>query len=905
MKALWSLVCTMILVTGHASCEAAPAEKETKQAMSENQAKYRDAALPIEQRIHDLVSRMTLEEKARQMDMYAGRAVRTDGEYDDAKAAAVIGDLGMGSIHDLYPPTAELANTLQRHAVERSRLGIPILFIEEGLHGIFAKGYTVFPQAIGLASTWNPDLAQEVGSAIAAEARACGVHMLLCPVLDLAWDPRWGRTEETYGEDPYLASRFAVAMVRGLQGDALTSDRSVVAEPKHFAAHGMPEGGRNCAPVRIGRRELHESLLPVFQAAFQQGGARAVMSAYHEIDGVPCTGNRWLLTDLLRDTWGFNGFVLTDLGAIRMLEDIHKTAASPRDAIRQAIHAGVDMQFYDYENDAFQRMVVELVRDGQLDIADVDRAVSSILRVKFELGLFDKPYADASLVPRVVHCEDHRRLALKVAREAICLLKNEGDLLPLSKEIKTIAVVGPSADVPRLGDYTVRDATGVTVLQAIEHAVSPQTKIEFMAATDILGVPLTPIPSRCLVPPDGRGHGLRGEYFDNFDLKGDPVVVRVDSQVDFDWSYVAPVPTLALDKYSVRWTGTLIPDRTVDGHVGTTSDDGVRLWIDRELMIDEWYDHAPAISSRPIRLEAGRLYDIRLEYYQRWGAAVASLGWNVEDAAEVRDRVTRMAGAADVVIAVVGESFHTCGEAFDRADLGLPGQQQALIETVHATGTPVVVVLLNGRPLGIPWVARHVPAIIEAWYPGEAGGTAIADVLFGDYNPAGRLPITVPKSVGQLPLHYHHKRSARRNYVSLSSEPLYPFGHGLSYTGFAYSDLTVRPTEIRPGETVDVTVTVTNTGTRAGDEVVQLYVRDDVSSVTKPERQLRGVERVHLEPGAVRQVEFTLGPEDMVVLDERYRSVVEPGTFTVLVGGSSRASLVAQFEVTNSAMHRK
>lgn len=855
---------------------------------------YLDPSLPVDVRVRDLLSRMTLEEKVRQMDMYRADTLLEDGRFSPAKAVEVMGDLGMGSIHDLYP-TPQLANRIQRHAVEYTRMGIPVLFIEEGLHGLCGSGYTIFPQAIAMAATWDVELVERIGAAIAAESRASGVHECLSPVLGLAREPRWGRTEETYGEDTYLASRMAVAMVRGMQGDSLATDHTIVAEPKHFAAHSIPEGGRNTAPSHVGERELREVFLPVFRAAFVEGGAMSVMSAYSEIDGVPCTANGWLLTKVLREEWGFRGFVLSDLGAIAMLHNTHHVAATPKDAIRQAIEAGVDMQFYDYPNDFFQRTVVELVQEGRLSMAAIDRAAGNVLRVKFLLGLFENPYTDESLYPRVVRCREHTELALQAAREAICLLKNEGDLLPLPKDLRRIAVLGPSSDVPRLGDYT-GGGDAVTLLEGIQAAVSPRTEVLHLRATTIMGgQELATVGAAQLLTPDGRKQGLLGEYYDNIGLEGTPVLVRVDPVVDFDWGNGAPAPELPSDRFSVRWTGKLVSPVTVDGWVGAASDDGVRLWIDGELIVDDWFDRAVATSSKPFHFEAGRAYDVRLEYYENGGGAAVSLGWNVGPSGI--EQAAALAASADVAIVAVGDSTRTCGEGYDRVSLELPGQQLDLIKAVYETGTPTVVVLQNGRPVTMEWIAKKIPAIVEAWYPGEAGGTAIAEVLFGDYNPAGRLPITFPKTVGQVPLFYDYKPSARRNYVEMDSRPLYPFGYGLSYTRFAYSNIRVEPRRIGPAGTVTVSVDVENVGDRAGDEVVQLYVNDLVSSVTTPVAALRGFKRIHLAPGEKRTVTFTLGPEHLALLDRNMQWVVEPGEFEVRVGGNSQEGPSARFAV--------
>lgn len=886
------------LAAGLAAALCLPAS--ARQAFPEGAPDYLKPELPVERRVQDLLSRMTLEEKARQMDVYGTEHVTRDGKFSEARTMETMGDLGMGAIY-LAQPSAEIPNGIQRCAGEKTRLGIPVLVLAEGLHGYTGRGGTAFPQAIGLATTWDRDLVGKVGSVIGAEARACGVHESLSPVLDLAREPRWGRTEETYGEDTYLASRLAVAMVKGMQGESLRTDHTIIAEPKHFAGHGSPEGGRNTAPTHAGEREVREVFLPVFRAAVMEGGALGIMSSYNEIDGIPCTASRWLLTDVLRGEWGFRGFVLSDGAAIGLLQWSHGTAGSPEEAVRQAVEAGVDMQLFGYSQREFQSSVAALVRGGRMAEATVDRAVGRILRVKFMLGLFENPYTDPGLAARVLNSAEHKELALQAAREAVCLLKNEGELLPLRQDLKSIAVIGPNADEARLGDYTTADATGVTVLEGVRQKVSPQTVVRYVRG---MGVTLEdgdvlPVPSSCLAPPDGKGHGLRGEYFGNMELKGPPALVRTDPQVSFDWAAGSPDKAVPADEFSVRWTGKMVPDRSFDGWLGASSDDGVRLWVDGRLVVDDWREHSAAATGLPFRFEAGRAYDVRLEYYEKAGLAAARLVWDLVPVEQLVRPAVEAAKQSDVAVLVLGESYATSGEGADRADLDLPGRQLDLLKAIVATGKPVVLVLLNGRPLTINWPAAAVPAIVEAWYPGQAGGTAVADVLFGDYNPAGRLPVSFPKALGQVPLFYNYKGSARRDYVGLDARPLYPFGYGLSYTKFAYGNLKVTPASMPAAGTATVSVDVENVGDRAGDEVVQLYVRDVVSSVTTPVKSLKGFERVHLAAKKKRTLTFPLGPNELGLLDGDLRWVVEPGAFEVTIGGSSEADLRAAFEVAD------
>ncbi|HTV42134.1 MAG TPA: glycoside hydrolase family 3 N-terminal domain-containing protein [Candidatus Sulfotelmatobacter sp.] len=719
---------------------------------------YKDPNLPVDQRVQDLLNRMTVEEKARQLDMYSGasdflaadqRADRTHAEPDAALdprlAEKVLGNLGAGSIHDLYP-YPQLYNAIQAWVIKSNRLGIPALFIEEGLHGYMAHDETVFPQSVNLATTWNVDLAKKTGAAIAAEARADGVDMILAPVLDVARDPRWGRVEEDFGEDPFLSGRLGLNYVEGMQGDSLATDHNCIAEPKHFAAHGSPESGLNTSPVHAGEREVRSVMLETFEPAIREGHAMGVMAAYHDIDGVPCTANPWLLKKVLRDEWGFQGFVLCDLGAVRRLYDTHHVADSPADAVCLALNSGVDMQFYDFDHDIFQNAIINGVKDGQVSEATLDAAVGRILRVKFLLGLFDHPFVDAGLDQSVRRSPEHLDLSLEVARQSMCLLKNENHLLPLQKTLGRIAVIGPNGNIARLGDYAdaAQEGPEYGMFRQIEKIVSPATRVSFS---------------------DGR---------------------------------------------------------------------------------------------------------------------------------EIASAVA-LAKKSDVVILALGEKKGISGESFDRSDLNLPGNQEELLEAVVQTGVPVVLVLQNGRALSIPWAAKNVPAILEAWYPGEFGGQAIAETLFGDNNPAGRLPVTFPKSVGQLPVYYNHFPSKGNRYVDGDDSPQFVFGFGLSYTTFKYSRLNVAAPA--PGSADDVLVSfdVRNTGDRDGDEVAQVYVREETASVATPIEALKAFSRIHLQAGETKTVTLHIPQSELAVWGANQEWAVEPGKFIVKVGGNSKADLATQF----------
>jgi beta-glucosidase len=696
---------------------------------------------------------MTLQEKVRQLDLYSGVAfvskqrdethAAPDAVFLPDKAETILGNGGVGGIHDLYPSPVQ-ANAIQEWVIGHNRLGIPALFIEEGLHG-FDTG-TVFPAPIGLAATWNPEIARQTGAVVAAEARATGVDMILGPVLDLARDPRWGRVEEDYGEDPYLTGRLGLAWIQGAQGDDLATDYSVIAEPKHFAGHGSPEGGTNTSPVHIGERELRTVMLKSFEPAIRNGHAMGVMAAYHEIDGIPITADPFLLKTILRQEWGFEGFVLSDLGAVRRLMTPHKVAATPKDAVCMAIRSGVDMQFYDFDHNVFQQALIDCMHEGSLSQTNLDRAVRSVLRVKFALGLLDHPLVDPTLNARAHRSVEHLAVSLRSARESMTLLQNENNLLPLAKTLHNIAVVGPNGKVARYGDYE-KETNGehISIFEGIR-ALLPQANVTFNEGTDI--------------------------------------------------------PTAA-----------------------------------------------------------------------------------------------EIAKSADVVIMGLGEKLGISGEGFDRSLLDLPGNQEQLLEAVAATGKPVVLVLENGRALTIGWAKQHIPAILEAWYPGEFGGKAIAETLFGDNNPAGRLTMTFPQTVGDLPDYYNADPSRVYRYVDNNGRPLFPFGFGLSYTTFRYDHLAVKPPVPGSHGDIQVTVDVTNTGSREGDEVAQLYARENISSVETPNRSLEGFSRIHLKPGETKTVTFRVLQNQIAVWNAENTWAVEPGTYTVWVGGSSQATLSTTFDL--------
>ncbi|HTV83519.1 MAG TPA: glycoside hydrolase family 3 N-terminal domain-containing protein [Acidobacteriaceae bacterium] len=741
----------------------------------------------------DLLQQMMLEEKAAQMLCIWQKKPQTlvdaQGNFDLAKAKKSFRDRrGLGQVGRPSDAgggrsarqMAELTNAIQKFFLENSRLGIPVIFHEECLHGHAAPEGTSFPQPIALGATFNPDLVEKLFAMTALEARSRGAHHALTPVVDVAREPRWGRVEETYGEDPFLVSRLGIAAVKGFQGDRRFRDkRHLLATLKHFVGHGQPESGMNCAPANVSLRVLRETFLYTFQEALREAGAVTLMASYNEIDGIPSHANKWLLRDLLRKEWGFQGFVVSDYYAIWELgyrPDTHGhfVAKDSRESCRLAVEAGVNIELPD--PDCYLHLV-DLVKKGVLRERQLDELVAPMLFWKFEMGLFDDPYVDPDQAERVVGCEEHRALALTAAHEAITLLKNENGLAPLDlNAIKTIAVIGPNAHRGLLGGYSGVPKHNVTVLDGIKAKVGKKAKVLYAEGCKI----------------------------------------------------------------------------TIGGN-----------WNQDEVV--------PADPE--------------------------------EDRGLIAEAV-RTARRADVIVMAIGGNEQTSREAWglnhmgDRTSLDLIGRQEELVRAMLALGKPVIVFLFNGRPLSINYLAQHVPVIYECWYLGQETGHAVADVLFGDVNPGGKLPITIPRSVGHLPAFYNYKPSARRGYLFDDVSPLYAFGYGLSYTSFALGELRLNKKKIRRDGSATVTVDVTNTGGRAGTETVQLYIRDVVSSVTRPVKELKGFRKVHLQPGETTTVAFDIPPDLLRFWDVNMKYVVEPGDFSLMVGTSSRDADLQRLTLT-------
>lgn len=740
-------------------------------AVASHAQTYKDPNASIDERVEDLLGRMTLEEKIVQMNMNGM------GEYRQLPHGAGVVESPFISVQEI----ARMSSETKRYARENTRLGIPPIQIGECLHGQLAMGATIFPQAIAQGSTWNPALVERMASVIALEASASGVDQALSPLFDLAREPRYGRTEECYGEDPYLVARMGVAFVEGMQGKAEytrvhgIAPGKLMCTAKHFAGYSVPAGGINLAPSSLGEREMRTLHLYPFEKVVKEANVCAVMPSYNEVDGMPAHSNRWLLTDVLRGEWGFGGYVFTDYGGLSQLHNFHHVAADASEAAVMGINAGVDLEAA--RPDAYARLS-DLVKAGKVKEEQIDTAVRRILRAKFMAGLFDKPYPDPERLSEVVHRPEHVALALEVAQESAVLLKNDSALLPLdASKLKSIAVIGPNADQVQYGDYTyTRDnRSGVTILQGLRDRLGSRVQINYAKGCNITGS----------------------------DRSGIAAAVEAASKSD--------VAVVVLGETSVILSGL------------------------------------------------------------GWGVG---LGEN-----EPRDPFVS-------------------GEGYDLTSLDPPGVQRELLQAVCATGKPVVLVMVHGRPWSIDWEKDHVPAILEAWYPGEQGGNAIAGILLGDVNPSGRLNCSVPRSVGHLPVTYDYKPSARginrepgtpekpgRDYVFSSPAPLFAFGHGLSYTTFEYSDLKIDNNA--SAKTVRVSVNVRNTGSRDGKEVVQLYVNDRVSSVTTPQKMLKGFDKIELKAGEQKTVTFDLPYDELALWNASMQRVVEPGEFAVMIGRSA------------------
>lgn len=846
--------------------------------------------MSISERIEGLLNRMTLREKAAQMDMIRGVplatkvhpahfcAVQDDSDFHWNRVEARLGDRGIGFVHDVYGSPAVI-NKLQRYLVEKTRLGIPAIITGESLHGLSCPGAMSFPMPINWGTTFDPELVRDIGRAIGAECRALGVHEILAPNLDVARDPRWGRVEETFGEDTYLCSVLGKALIEGEQGSSLDRPDTVVCEPKHYLAHGFAEGGINCAAARCGEREVLSEYLPVFEAGIKDAGAWCAMAAYHSMDGQPLISHHHYLTHVLKEQLGLKGYVRSDFGAVGRLIYMHRTAENAEQAIEQAVNAGLDVTGFDFSNDVWQNAIVHLVETGRIPQERIDDAVRRVLRVKFELGLFEHPYTDETHHRQVVRCEDHRQLCLKAAQESTVLLKNDG-ILPLNvPENAVVAVIGPSSNRQRLGSYaSVPYGYHVSsVYEELLHDLAGHAKVVQADGCSISDKDCVTVPAKWL--PNGVTLRFYANGADTSGLVGESQT----DYVNFNWMLAKPHDMLPFNGYGVEITGEILPDEDVDGTVILPCSDSVRLYWDDELLLESWGDNKVAVPSAPCTFRRGEKHRFRIVYWNDESGKNMVFGYAARNEHSMDDAVA-LATEADLVILVCGDNTVTSGEGMDRDSLQLYGEQKRLVERISTLGKPTVLVLEAGKPVDLTDEESLMNAIVLPWFGGEMGAKAIVDVLMGRCDPSGRLPISFPRNVGALPCYYTRLPGGNADYLEGSTAARYPFGYGLSYTTFTLTDASL---EQMDNGRVKVACTVTNAGERDGVAVLQAYVSDPVSSVVTPEKKLGAFQRVALKRGESRQVTLVLEESAFSLINARHERVVEPGRFVVQLGFDS------------------
>jgi beta-glucosidase len=814
---------------------------------------FQNSNLPIETRVNDLLGKLTIQEKI-----------------------------------SLLQSTSEAISRLQ---IDKYYHG------NEGLHGVVKGGrFTVFPQAIALSATWNPDLIFKVASAISDEARAkwnfynqgkdqkdvfTDYLTLWSPTINMARDPRWGRTPETYGEDPFLTGKIAVAFVKGLQGDNDTYLK-VVATPKHFAANNKEENRFSCN-AEISEKTLREYYLPAFKACITEGKAQSIMSSYNAINGIPSSANPWLLNTVLRDEWGFKGYVVSDCGAVANIEKAHHFVNSKTQAAKVAIEAGLDLECGD---DIYKDYLYAAYQEGLVSQETIDKAAGRILTTRFKLGIFDpvdnNPYTKIS--PDVIGSKKHQELAIETARQSVVLLKNQNKLLPLNKsKIKKIAVVGFNANDVVFGDYSgLPVVTPVSPLQGILNKLGKEVEVSYIP-WKTTSKNLNLIEADYLLNDKNNEKGLYAEYFDNKFLEG-TAKNRTDKTVNFDPVNLPPDPYVTTPHKSIRWTGFIKPTFSGTYKIGVNSDDGVRLWLNDKLVIDEWKNRGATTDQVEIEMKVGQQYAIKLEYFDNGSDAICQLLWEVpgKGNGDFYAEDKKKASESDYVIAVMGINKSLEREGTDRTTLDLPEEQTNYLKELYAVNKNIIVVLVAGSSLSINWIDENIPAIVEAWYPGEGGGTAIADVLFGDYNPAGRLPFTFYKSAADLPPIDDYEIANGRTYMYFKGKTLYPFGYGLSYTNFEYSAMKIK----KEAEKLMISVTIKNTGNYKGDEVVQLYYKDEF--VNRPLKQLIGFNRIALNKGESKNIQFEVTKDNLHFWNEKTKNwEVKNGKYEFMIGASS------------------
>ncbi len=852
---------------------------------------YKNASYTTEQRVADLIKRMTPTEKFWQLFMIPGDLGNNPELYKNGifgfQVSAASSQTGVGAQLMSYNTKenalllAQKINQIQRYFINETRLGIPFLPFDEALHGLVRNGATAFPQSIALAASFDTSLMSVVSNAIAIETKVRGIRDILSPVLNIATDVRWGRTEETYGEDPFLVTQMAAAYLRGFE------NLGIVTTPKHFIAN-VGDGGRDSYPIHLSESFLDELHFPPFKHAVQQIGARSIMTSYNSINGSASSANNWLLNKKLKQEWGFKGFVISDAGAVGGTTVLHHTTKDYPESGAAALINGLDVIFqtnYDH-----YKLFIPPFLDGTIPQERIDDAVARVLSVKFQLGLFDNPYVDETTAAKWVNNKMHKSIAKEAAVKGAVLLKNSNNVLPLGNKIKKIAVYGKDAIDARLGGYSGPGNGVVSILDGIKNRANKGQEIYYSEGASIYGERFNLVSdSNLFIDAALKNKGLRVEYFSSL-VPGESLrKTRLVKEINESYTFMSPDSSIASDHYSIRYSGFLKPDETGTYELALEGNDGYRLYLDNQLLINQWNKVSYRTSTATVFLQKGKQYQLKVEFFESKGNGKIKFLWKQakwDSSAMKIKQAVELAKKVDINVIVAG--IHE-GEFQDRSSLNLPGNQEALIKAIAATGKPVVVLLVGGSAITMEQWIDQVNSVMMVWYPGEEGGNAIAELLFGDENPSGRLPITFPQSVGQVPLVYNHKPTGRGDdYHDLSGEPLYPFGYGLSYTQFKYSNLVFTKDTLYKNATIKVSIDITNIGNKLGDEVVQLYVRDELSSLATPVFALKAFKRVKLNPGQTKTVEFDINATLLSLIDEAGNRVTEEGVFRIMIGPNSK-----------------
>ncbi|OYZ00355.1 MAG: beta-1,3-glucosyltransferase [Sphingobacteriia bacterium 28-36-52] len=856
---------------------------------------YKSPVYTTEQRVADLIKRMTPTEKFWQLFMIPGDLGTNPGLYKNGifgfQVSAASSQNGVGEQLVQYNTKenalllAQKINQIQRYFVNETRLGIPFIPFDEALHGLVRNGATAFPQSIALAASFDTSLMTAVSTAIAIETKARGIRDILSPVLNIATDVRWGRTEETYGEDPFLVTQMAAAYLRSFES------AGIVTTPKHFIAN-VGDGGRDSYPIQLSESFLSEVHFPPFKYAVQHIGSRSIMTSYNSVNGAASSANNWLLNKKLKQEWGFKGFVISDAGAVGGTTVLHHTTKDYPESGAAALINGLDVIFqtnYDH-----YKLFIPPFLNGAISQERIDDAVARVLKVKFQLGLFDHPYVDETIAAEWVNATKHKSIAKVAAVKGAVLLKNSNNVLPFNNDVKKIAVFGKDAIDGRLGGYSGPGNGIVNILEGLRRRANQGQQISYAEGASVNAETFSLVSdANIFIDAALKNKGLTAEYFSSLTPGESIRKTRQVSEINESYTFMSPDSSLASDHYSIRYTGFLTPDKTGIYELGLEGNDGYRLYINNQLLIDQWAKVSYRRATTKIQLERGKSYALKVEFFESKGNGKIKFLWKqslMDSSATKIKQAVELAKKVDINIIVAG--IHE-GEFQDRSSLRLPGNQEDLIQVIAATGKPVVVLLVGGSAITMQKWIDKVNGIMMVWYPGEEAGNAIAALLYGDENPAGRLPISFPQSEGQLPLVYNHKPTGRGDdYHDLSGEPLFPFGYGLSYTQFAYSNLMFTKDTLSGNDTIKVRFDITNIGNKLGDEVVQMYIRDELSSVVTPVLSLKAFSRVQMKPGEKKTVEFDVDKTMLSLINEAGEQVSEAGIFRIMIGPNSKELLL-------------